>query len=272
MSPYRSLLGGTALLLIASAAAAQPPGGFPGGLPQPGQVLPGIVQDRLNLTDEQKKQLDELQKDVDARLAKILTPEQKQSLQQMQRAFPGPGGFPGGPGGGFPGGPPGGFGGAFGQANRLDDVKKQLGATDEEWKVIGPKLQKVIAARQVLTPEVRAVGFGFAAAPPFGAFGGGPRGGGDTRPGEGPPGGGQPPGGGFGPGPMATNAVTQAQAELKTVLDDPKHTAADVKEKVAAVRKARQKARADLDTAHKDLLQLLTAEQEAVLVSLGYIE
>jgi hypothetical protein len=38
------------------------------------------------------------------------------------------------------------------------------------------------------------------------------------------------------------------------------------------VRKTRQKVRGDLDAAQKDLLQLLTAEQEAVLVSLGLLE
>src|SRR5262249_61482423 len=104
----------------------------------------------LKLTAEQKKQVEELQKEVDAKLAKILTAEQKKTLQQM----PGPFGLPFGPGGGgfgqfAPGGPPG-FGGGFGQAARQDDLKKQLGASDEEWKVIGPKLQKVLAARQVL--------------------------------------------------------------------------------------------------------------------------
>src|SRR5262249_27702512 len=38
------------------------PGGF-GGRPQPGQILPSFLQERLNLTDEQKKQLDALQKE-----------------------------------------------------------------------------------------------------------------------------------------------------------------------------------------------------------------
>jgi hypothetical protein len=45
-----------------------------------------------------------------------------------------------------------------------------------------------------------------------------------------------------------------------------------VKEKVAAVRKARAKAEADLKTAQQELLELLTSDQEAVLVSLGYLD
>lgn len=79
------------------------PGGF-GAPPQPGQVMPPFLQERLKLTDEQKKQLEELQKEVDTKLAKILTDEQKKQLKDMP---PGPG--RGGPGGGRgPGGGPSG--------------------------------------------------------------------------------------------------------------------------------------------------------------------
>ena len=96
----RATLGGClGVLLIVSAAAGQPggfPGPFPGGFPpapfappQPGQVLPTFIQDQLKLTAEQKKQLAELQKEVDDKLAKILTAEQKKSLQEVR---PGAGG------------------------------------------------------------------------------------------------------------------------------------------------------------------------------------
>lgn len=102
-----------------------PGGGGPGGFgrpPQPGQIIPAPVQDTLKLTAEQKQQLDDLQKDVDSRLARLLTDEQNKQLKEMREMFGrgpgGPGGFaggrggPGGPGG-FRGGPggPGGFGG-----------------------------------------------------------------------------------------------------------------------------------------------------------------
>src|SRR5207248_675107 len=54
------------------------PGGFggPGGPPEPGQLLPMFVQDMLKLTDEQRKQLDAAQKEITAKLDKILTEEQ----------------------------------------------------------------------------------------------------------------------------------------------------------------------------------------------------
>jgi hypothetical protein len=68
------------------------PGGF-GGPPPPGQVLPGFLQERLNLNEGQKKQVADIQKDVDARLEKILTAEQRKQLQEMQERGPGgPGG------------------------------------------------------------------------------------------------------------------------------------------------------------------------------------
>jgi len=86
-------------------------GGF-GPPPQPGQVLPQRLQDELNLSDSQKQQVADLQKEVDAKLAKILTPDQLNQMKQMRNR----GGFgPGGPGGqgGQPGrgGPPQGPGG-----------------------------------------------------------------------------------------------------------------------------------------------------------------
>ena len=79
-----------------------PPGGR-GGFrpPQPGQLLPPFLQETLKLSDDQKKQVAELQKEVDGKLDKILTDKQKKQLQDMQRGF-----GRGGRGGRGPGGPP----------------------------------------------------------------------------------------------------------------------------------------------------------------------
>ncbi len=68
--------------------------------------MPGFLQNELNLSDKQKKQLEALQKDVDAKLEKILTDEQKKQLKEMRGGRGGPGGPPGGQGG--PGDGPGG--------------------------------------------------------------------------------------------------------------------------------------------------------------------
>jgi hypothetical protein len=66
-----------------------PGGRGPGGPPQPGQVLPPFLQDELQLTEAQRRDLQDLQKDVDARLGKILTSDQQQQLRQMQSRGPG---------------------------------------------------------------------------------------------------------------------------------------------------------------------------------------
>jgi Spy/CpxP family protein refolding chaperone len=62
------------------------PKGF--GPPRPGQMLPPIMVDLLELTPDQRKQLDALQKDVDRRLGKILTEEQKMKLKEFQERGP----------------------------------------------------------------------------------------------------------------------------------------------------------------------------------------
>ncbi|MBN9122224.1 MAG: EF-hand domain-containing protein [Planctomycetes bacterium] len=95
----------TALLTKESAALAGGPGaGSPGGFGGPGfgppplgQIMPLFVQDQLRLTDAQKKELDALQKDVDAKVEKLLTEEQKRAYKEMKdrgRGQGGPGGFP----------------------------------------------------------------------------------------------------------------------------------------------------------------------------------
>jgi len=115
-----------------------------------------------------------------------------------------------------------------------------------------------------------------------GGFGGGPDGPGGFAGIPGGPGGfvGGPDGpGGFagipgGPGGFAgnNNAVSTALSELTTALDDATSTPEQIKARLAAVRNARQKAAAELAAAQKALLPLLTADQEARLVSLGYLD
>ena len=109
------------LLTVASLSSAQPPGGGkgpfnkgqfgkggPGGgfaMPQPGQIMPPFLATQLKLTDDQKKQVEALQKDVDDKLAKILTEDQQKQLKEMKERFGrgrfgGAGGKGGGKGGG----------------------------------------------------------------------------------------------------------------------------------------------------------------------------
>jgi len=117
------------------------PNGF-GTLPRPGQLMTPFMQAKLKLTDQQKRQVEAIQKEADGKFDEILTDEQKKQFGQMRKGFA-PGGFAGPPGfgrrgrpdgqgggrrdgggrlgprppGGFPGGPfgpPGGGPGGFG--------------------------------------------------------------------------------------------------------------------------------------------------------------
>lgn len=107
-----------------------PGGGFAMRLPQPGEVLPPFQQEMLKLTDEQKKQVVELEKEVAAKIQKILTEEQKAQLKRLRESGPGgPGGFPGRPGAGppGPGGPgPRGNGVELDPLIGLEDTRKPL--------------------------------------------------------------------------------------------------------------------------------------------------
>jgi hypothetical protein len=102
---------------------AEGPGGFgPGSFAAPGQLIAPAVVERLKLSEEQTKQLAEIQKDADGKLDGLFNDDQKKQFKQMKdfaKGFAGgpPGGGRGGPpgggppGGGFPGfGPPGGSG------------------------------------------------------------------------------------------------------------------------------------------------------------------
>ncbi len=74
-----------------------PPGPGPGfAPPRPGQLLPPVLQQQLQLNSAQQSRLAELQSRVDAELARILTPDQQRLLLQMSQ-----------PSGGPPFGPPG---------------------------------------------------------------------------------------------------------------------------------------------------------------------
>jgi hypothetical protein len=54
-------------------------------------VLPSFLQDRLNLSEMQKKQVADVQKEVDAELEKILSSEQKARLKALRDRGPGGG-------------------------------------------------------------------------------------------------------------------------------------------------------------------------------------
>jgi len=143
-------------------------------------------------------------------------------------------------------------------------MKEQLGATDEQWKDIQPRLQKVMTlSRQV-------------SAPGRGMMFGGPGGfGGRRQPGtartRGQDTGDRTRTGTTRRAQAQQTAVGKATAELQEVLRNEEATADQIKEKLAALRTAKDKAQKELAAAQKELKEKLTVKQEAFLVLSGYL-
>lgn len=130
-------------------------------------------------------------------------------------------------------------------------MKEMLGATDEEWKVLGPRVMKV----QELTRQSAGGGPGMM----FGPMG---------RRG---PGGDRPGGRGMGINRELTE-VEKIQQELQTTLEDTAATPDQIKQQVTKLRAAREKARQELAKAQQDLRQVLTVRQEAQLILMGMLD
>jgi hypothetical protein len=145
-------------------------------------------------------------------------------------------------GGGNNGGGGGNFDPAAMRQQFMDRIKEQMAAKDDEWKVIEPKLTKVMEAS-------RATGR-------MGGFGRGGGGGGNN---------GQRGGG-------TDTAIGKARQTLQDALDNKDASADDIAKKLTEYRDARDKAKADLVAAQKDLKEILTQRQEAVLVMMGQLE
>ncbi len=154
-------------------------------------------------------------------------------------------------GGGGGGG--GGFGGrrdpAQFQQQMMDRLKTQLGASDDEFAAIQPKIQAVMTIQRDVITRPRMFGRG--------GPGGGGRGG---------------FGGGFGGPTTQPSAVQTALTDLQTTLDDQNASPDDIKTKLDTLRQAKSKARQDLIVAQQDLKSILTQRQEAVMVLDGYLD
>jgi len=161
----------------------------------------------------------------------------------------GGGGFGGGNGGGGGGGGGGGFDPAEFQQRMMDNIRDQLGFTnDTDWNAVEPLVQKVMDAR-------RDVGGGG-----FGRLFGGRRGGGGGGGGFG--GGGRR--GGFGGQPSP-----EADALQKLIdADAPAEQIKDSLAKYEASQKVKQDA---LVSAQSDLRKVLTVKQEAQATLLGLL-
>jgi hypothetical protein len=136
----------------------------------------------------------------------------------------------------------------------MERYQERLEASDAEWQVIEPLLGKVMEAQR------GSMG---------GRFGGmmfmGRRGGDQQE----PAGGGQQGRQGRRPGGMQGSEQVQALGE---VLQQDNPSAAEIKDKLAAVRAERKKQEAELKTARENLRKVLTLKQEAMLVLAGTLD
>jgi hypothetical protein len=133
-------------------------------------------------------------------------------------------------------------------------MQEALGATDQEWAVLGPRVMKV----QELSRQTAGGGRGM-----MGMFGRG-RGGQ-----QGGPGGNRP--GGRGMNRELTD-VEKNQQELQTLLDNADAAPEQIKQQLTKLRAAREKAKQELAKAQKDLRQVLTLRREAILVLMGILD
>ena len=130
-----------------------------------------------------------------------------------------------------------------------DRMREQFGATEEEWKVLQPRIEKV----QQLQRQSRGGGSR--------GFGGRGRRGrpGDDRRAEGTPEREQP-------------EVEKKTEALRNLLDDEASGAPAIKAALGALRKAREKAQLELAAARKELREVVTMRQEARLVLMGVLD
>lgn len=140
-------------------------------------------------------------------------------------------------------------------------MRDQLGATEAEWQVLGPRLTKVMQ----LNRQASGGGMGRM----FMGRGGRPGGPGDPGAPGGPQAGRRGGRGPFGGDPTAVDTAAQA---LQTTLGNSEATPDEIKAKLTALRSAREKARQELAKARQELRQVLTLRQEAQLVLMGMLE
>jgi hypothetical protein len=157
-----------------------------------------------------------------------------------------------------------------------DRMKQALGATDDEWKVLQPRIEKVRAAQ-------RQNGGGRGMGIIFGGRRGGPSTQGAPDGGQGQNGqggqngrggrGGRGPGG-RGPGPDGQTNDSAVAVKVRELQQAVESNAGpdEIKAKMAALRDAKAKAREQVAQAQAELREVLTAKQVGALIVMGVLE
>ncbi|MCM8768131.1 MAG: hypothetical protein NC911_00365 [Candidatus Omnitrophica bacterium] len=127
----------------------------------------------------------------------------------------------------------------------MENIKERLQPSDEEWKVIQPRLEKVMTLSRQAT-AMRMMGPWWSG----------------ERPGT--------PSGQTASQEMSP--VQKAASELESVLANKESKPAEINAKLTALRETRQKAKKELSEAQAALKEILTPRQEAQLVLMGLLE
>ncbi len=122
------------------------------------------------------------------------------------------------------------------QSAAMNRIKQQLEASDAEWKVLQPKVQKVLLAFAAASPPGQGAGMSMM----MGA-------------------------------PVGVSAVAKATKDLRAAVKDPNTSAETFSTRLRIWRDAHERAKTDLAAAQKDLTDVLTVRQEAVLMQMGLI-
>jgi hypothetical protein len=150
-------------------------------------------------------------------------------------------------------------------------IKEELKASDDEWTVIQPLLEKVQTA-QMATMTGR-FGFGGGRRIRVSGTSGGNPGGDSASASASPNGGGNGGGNGRNGGENRPARPTSPEAEaLKAALASDGTPTDEIKIKLQALRDARKKAQDNLEQAREDLKKVLTLRQEATLVQMGLLD
>lgn len=127
------------------------------------------------------------------------------------------------------------------QQMMLEGLRRQIEVNDDEWKVLEPRISKVME----LSMKTRFSGF-------RGMMGGRDR---DPQAESG-----------------ELTGLQKATNELQETIKDQEATSDVVKEKLLALRKEKEKSQQELAKARAELLSVLSVRQEAALVLMGVLE
>lgn len=161
-----------------------------------------------------------------------------------------------------------------------DQIKEALSATDDEWAILSPRIEKVQSIQADLGQgTLGAIGlFARGAFGRGGGMGGGGQGGrqGGFQ-GQGGQGGFQGQGGNRGGFDISSilgpeTPIRRKMAALQQALDNQSMPDAEIKTLLASIRADRVKLRADLAAAQGELIQFLTQRQEAILFQRGILD